>query len=228
VQSISGHGYQLRVLKSADIDGTDLVEVRAELATPGRNGEQIDAAAFDDVLELLLPDERRRGEATRADDPTVQRNARYTATTSNPVPFRTQRVGNLPHRVGHGPSGLPTEQRTRGTVGEQQLSQRHASRAHRIPALDPICQPEDRLAAGPHRDPLDHDRRDHEARPDAVDVLDQPAKVASDLLPSAGVDQLAGTQRERRAAPQRVPGRDTPVERSAGEVHAQPNWPGSA
>ena len=44
-QSISGHGYQLRALESADIDGTDLVEVRAELATVGRNDEQIEAAA---------------------------------------------------------------------------------------------------------------------------------------------------------------------------------------
>jgi hypothetical protein len=40
LQSISGHGYQLRALESADIDGTDLVEVRAELATVGRNDEQ--------------------------------------------------------------------------------------------------------------------------------------------------------------------------------------------
>ena len=45
LQSISGHGYQLRALESADIDGTDLVEVRAELATVGRNDEQIEAAA---------------------------------------------------------------------------------------------------------------------------------------------------------------------------------------
>ena len=45
LQSISGHGYQLRALESADIDGSDLVEVRAELATIGRNDEQIEAAA---------------------------------------------------------------------------------------------------------------------------------------------------------------------------------------
>lgn len=45
LQSISGHGYQLRALESANIDGTDLVEVRAELATAGRNDEQIEAAA---------------------------------------------------------------------------------------------------------------------------------------------------------------------------------------
>ena len=45
LQSISGHGYQLRALESADIDGTDLVEVRAEPATIGRNDEQIEAAA---------------------------------------------------------------------------------------------------------------------------------------------------------------------------------------
>ena len=45
LQSISGHGYQLRALESTDIDGTDLVEVRAELATTGRNDEQIEAAA---------------------------------------------------------------------------------------------------------------------------------------------------------------------------------------
>jgi putative Mg2+ transporter-C (MgtC) family protein len=45
LQSISGHGYQLAALESADIDGTDLVELRAELATSGRNDEQIEAAA---------------------------------------------------------------------------------------------------------------------------------------------------------------------------------------
>lgn len=45
LQSISGHGYQLRALESANIDGTDQVEVRAELATIGRNDEQIEAAA---------------------------------------------------------------------------------------------------------------------------------------------------------------------------------------
>jgi putative Mg2+ transporter-C (MgtC) family protein len=45
LQSISGHGYQLRALESTDIDGTDLVEVRAELVTIGRNDEQIEAAA---------------------------------------------------------------------------------------------------------------------------------------------------------------------------------------
>ena len=39
------HGYQLRALESADIDVTDLVEVRAELATIGRNDEQIETAA---------------------------------------------------------------------------------------------------------------------------------------------------------------------------------------
>ena len=45
LQSITGHGYQLRALESADIDGTDLVEVRAELATVGRSDEQREAAA---------------------------------------------------------------------------------------------------------------------------------------------------------------------------------------
>jgi putative Mg2+ transporter-C (MgtC) family protein len=45
LQSIPGRGYQLRALESADIDGTDRVEVRAELATIGRRDEQIEAAA---------------------------------------------------------------------------------------------------------------------------------------------------------------------------------------
>ena len=45
LQSIAGHGYQLRALESADIDGTDLVEVKAELATVGRDDQQIEAAA---------------------------------------------------------------------------------------------------------------------------------------------------------------------------------------
>jgi putative Mg2+ transporter-C (MgtC) family protein len=45
LQSISGHGYHLRALESADIDGTKLVEVRADLVTIGRNDELIEAAA---------------------------------------------------------------------------------------------------------------------------------------------------------------------------------------
>jgi len=45
LQAISGHGYQLRAMESADIDGTDWVEVRAELVTIGRNDLQIEAAA---------------------------------------------------------------------------------------------------------------------------------------------------------------------------------------
>jgi putative Mg2+ transporter-C (MgtC) family protein len=45
LQSVSGHGYQLRAIESADIDGTDLVEVRAELVAAGRKDEQIEAAA---------------------------------------------------------------------------------------------------------------------------------------------------------------------------------------
>jgi putative Mg2+ transporter-C (MgtC) family protein len=45
LQSVAGHGYQLRALRSADIDGTDRVEVNAELATLGRHDEQIEAAA---------------------------------------------------------------------------------------------------------------------------------------------------------------------------------------
>jgi putative Mg2+ transporter-C (MgtC) family protein len=44
-QSIGGHRYQLRAPESADIEATDLVEVKAELATVGRNGQQIEAAA---------------------------------------------------------------------------------------------------------------------------------------------------------------------------------------
>ncbi|MBV9802616.1 MAG: MgtC/SapB family protein [Solirubrobacterales bacterium] len=45
LQAISGHGYQLRSLQSADIDNTNLVEIRAELTTTGRNDAQIEAAA---------------------------------------------------------------------------------------------------------------------------------------------------------------------------------------
>jgi putative Mg2+ transporter-C (MgtC) family protein len=45
LQSVTGHGYQLRALESADVDGSDLVEVKAELVTVGRNDEQIEAAA---------------------------------------------------------------------------------------------------------------------------------------------------------------------------------------
>lgn len=45
LQSIGGAGYQLRAIESADIDGTGLVEVRAELATLGRHDEQIEATA---------------------------------------------------------------------------------------------------------------------------------------------------------------------------------------
>jgi putative Mg2+ transporter-C (MgtC) family protein len=45
LQAISGHGYQLRALESADVAGTDRVEVTAELVTAGRNDDQIEAAA---------------------------------------------------------------------------------------------------------------------------------------------------------------------------------------
>ena len=45
LQAISGDGYQLRAIESQDIDGTDLVEVRAELTTLGRNDHRIETAA---------------------------------------------------------------------------------------------------------------------------------------------------------------------------------------
>lgn len=44
LQSIGGHGYQLCAPESADIEATDLVEVKAELATVGHNDKQIEAA----------------------------------------------------------------------------------------------------------------------------------------------------------------------------------------
>jgi putative Mg2+ transporter-C (MgtC) family protein len=45
LRSISGHGYQLRALESADIPDSDRVEVKAELVTIGRNDQQIETAA---------------------------------------------------------------------------------------------------------------------------------------------------------------------------------------
>jgi len=45
LQAISGHGYQLRALESANVPGTSLVEVTAELVTSGRNDVQIETAA---------------------------------------------------------------------------------------------------------------------------------------------------------------------------------------
>ena len=45
LQAISGHGYQLRAIESSDVPGTNLVEVNAELATTGRNDQQIETAA---------------------------------------------------------------------------------------------------------------------------------------------------------------------------------------
>jgi len=45
LSAISGHGYQLRALESADIPGTDLVEIRAQLTTTGRDDRQIETAA---------------------------------------------------------------------------------------------------------------------------------------------------------------------------------------
>jgi putative Mg2+ transporter-C (MgtC) family protein len=45
LQSISGHGYQLRAIESVHVPDTDLVEVSAELVTVGRNDEQIETAA---------------------------------------------------------------------------------------------------------------------------------------------------------------------------------------
>jgi putative Mg2+ transporter-C (MgtC) family protein len=45
LQAVAGHGYQVRALRSADINGTDRVEVNAELAILGRHDEQIETAA---------------------------------------------------------------------------------------------------------------------------------------------------------------------------------------
>jgi putative Mg2+ transporter-C (MgtC) family protein len=45
LQTVSGHGYQLRAIESANLPGTDLVEVNAELVTTGRNDQQIETAA---------------------------------------------------------------------------------------------------------------------------------------------------------------------------------------
>ena len=45
VQAISTDGLQLRAIESQDIDGTDLVEVRAELTAIGRKDHQIELAA---------------------------------------------------------------------------------------------------------------------------------------------------------------------------------------
>jgi putative Mg2+ transporter-C (MgtC) family protein len=45
LQSVTGHGYQLCAIESANIAGTDLVEVNAELVTHGREDQQIETAA---------------------------------------------------------------------------------------------------------------------------------------------------------------------------------------
>jgi putative Mg2+ transporter-C (MgtC) family protein len=45
LQAISGHGYQLRAIESANLPDSNLVEVRAELVTTGRNDHQIETAA---------------------------------------------------------------------------------------------------------------------------------------------------------------------------------------
>jgi len=45
LQAISGHGYQLRAIESANLPDSNLVEVRAELVTTGRNDQQIETAA---------------------------------------------------------------------------------------------------------------------------------------------------------------------------------------
>lgn len=45
LQAISGHGYQLGAIESVDVPGTQLVEVREELVTTGRNDQQIETAA---------------------------------------------------------------------------------------------------------------------------------------------------------------------------------------
>ena len=45
LQSVSGHGYQLRAIESVDVPGTDLVEVSAELLSTGRDDHHIETAA---------------------------------------------------------------------------------------------------------------------------------------------------------------------------------------
>ena len=45
LQAVSGHGYQLRVIESVDLPGTNLVEVSAELVAAGRDDRQIETAA---------------------------------------------------------------------------------------------------------------------------------------------------------------------------------------
>lgn len=45
LQAVSGHGYQLRAIESANLPGSELVEVRAELVTAGRDDHQIETAA---------------------------------------------------------------------------------------------------------------------------------------------------------------------------------------
>lgn len=45
LQAIAGHGYHLRAIESADLPNTDLVEVRAELVSQGRDDTQIEHAA---------------------------------------------------------------------------------------------------------------------------------------------------------------------------------------
>lgn len=72
LQTISGHGYQLRALESADVAGTGLVEVSAELVTTGRNDEQIETAAGRLGLEPNVTSVRwqaieRNGQASLAD-----------------------------------------------------------------------------------------------------------------------------------------------------------------
>lgn len=72
LQTISGHGYQLRALESADVAGTGLVEVSAELVTTGRNDERIETAAGRLGLEPNVTSVRwqaieRNGQASLAD-----------------------------------------------------------------------------------------------------------------------------------------------------------------
>jgi hypothetical protein len=52
--------------------------------------------------------------------------------------------------------------------------------------------------------------------------LNNATKAASEPLSSAGVDQLAGTQRERRAQFARTTGRDLAIEPSTGHIQPQP------
>jgi hypothetical protein len=134
------------------------------------------------------------------------------------LPRRAERVLHVPDFLDHRSLRIPVEQWAE-TVREHSLGACNTHRAHRILALEPLCQSKDRVSSTPHCSRLDHNRRDNSMSRPVVGVLDDIAKAARDLPAGARLGELAGAQRQWRCRPIRTPGGNLAVECRASEIH---------